>query len=223
MRGAFITFEGGEGSGKSSYVKMLGEWLNDLGHRTIVTKDPGGTPIANKIRQIVLDGKNTNLSRTSELLLYLASRAQLIDEIIKPAIDDEINVVCDRFADSTAVYQGILRDWDDETIENMNDLVTEGYVIWPDLTFICDVSAQIGLSRSMQVNLEEKNNESRWEDMGLPVHKTINQGFRDLVVEAADIGEEDRFVILNCNDYSIEENFEIIKSTLTEVYSLDII
>jgi hypothetical protein len=75
----------------------------------------------------------------------------------------------------------------------------------------------------MQVNLEEKNNESRWEDMGLPVHKTINQGFRDLVVEAADIGEEDRFVILNCNDYSIEENFEIIKSTLTEVYSLDII
>ena len=166
MKGAFISMEGGEGSGKSSYVKLLGEWLNEIGYPTVMTKDPGGTPIANQIRKIVLDGKNTNLSNTAEFLLYLASRAQLIHEIIKPSIEDEINVVCDRFADSTAVYQGLLRGWEPNIIEDMNMMVTEEFTIWPDLTFICDVDARIGLSRSMKVNLTEQNDESRWEDMG---------------------------------------------------------
>ncbi|MFO7976641.1 MAG: dTMP kinase [Candidatus Hydrogenedentota bacterium] len=146
MKGVFITLEGVEGCGKTTQMALLRERLEAEGRNVLLTREPGGTPIAEAIRQILLDPVNTTLSPVAELLLYEAARAQHVAEKIKPALDKGIVVVCDRFADSTTAYQGAGRVLPRDTVRELHRVATG--TVWPDLTIILDMPAKTGLERA---------------------------------------------------------------------------
>jgi len=145
MKGAFITLEGVEGCGKTTQMSMLRDRLEADGHRVLLTREPGGTPIAEAVRDILLDPANTALSPVAELLLYEAARAQHVAERIKPALDNGIIVICDRFADSTTAYQGAGRVLPLDTVLALHRVATG--TVWPDLTIVLDIPAEAGLKR----------------------------------------------------------------------------
>lgn len=120
MSGIFITMEGPDGSGKSTQIELLKDYLSEKGYDIIVTREPGGTQISEKIRKIILDKENEKMSDMTELMLYVAARAQLVDEVIKPALDKNQVVISDRFVDSSAVYQGIARGLGTKLVYEMN-------------------------------------------------------------------------------------------------------
>ncbi|HOD50840.1 MAG TPA: dTMP kinase [Candidatus Hydrogenedentes bacterium] len=146
MKGAFITLEGVEGCGKTTQMSMLRDRLEADGHRVLLTREPGGTPIAEAVRDILLDPANTALSPVAELLLYEAARAQHVAERIKPALDNGIIVICDRFADSTTAYQGAGRVLPLDTVLALHRVATG--TVWPDLTIVLDIPAEAGLKRA---------------------------------------------------------------------------
>jgi len=146
IQGLFITFEGLEGCGKSTQVKMLFHFLNKKGIPVMVTKEPGGTKIGDEIRKILLDQKNNGMDYKAEMLLFLASRSENVRLNIIPALEKGKIVLSDRFFDSTTAYQGYGRGIDIDTISNLNHLVVGKAV--PDLTFILDIEPNIGLKRS---------------------------------------------------------------------------
>jgi dTMP kinase len=146
MSGALITIEGIEGCGKTTQIARLKTYLEARGHRVEVTREPGGTPIAEAIRAILLDPANTALSPTTELLLYEAARAQHVDDRITPALKAGKVVLCDRFADSTTAYQGAARGLPTETVQALHAIATRG--VWPRLTIVIDVPVEIGLKRA---------------------------------------------------------------------------
>jgi dTMP kinase len=139
MKGIFITFEGLDGSGKTTQIEKLNDYLSACGYEVVLTIEPGGTPIGDKIRDILLDPENKGMSYKTELLLFEASRAELVLRIIKPAIDSGKIVICDRFFDSTIVYQGIARNLGIEKVYDMSLWATSG--IEPDLTFLLSLDA----------------------------------------------------------------------------------
>lgn len=194
----FITFEGGEGSGKSTQVDTLYDYLNALNIPVYQTKDPGDTVAGNSIRKILLAKKYKNMALETELLLYLAARAELVQKNIKPALDAGMVVLCDRYYDSTAVYQGVLRGWSEvnEAGVNILDIMHHHFSLdlHPDLTFLCDVSAKIGLKRSNAKLAGMNVDESKWEAEGLQTHIKINQAFRDLAN-----ANPDRFRFVDAN------------------------
>jgi len=145
MHGHFITFEGGEGAGKSTMVRRATEWFRTRGHEVVQTREPGGTALAEKIRSIVLDQQNGTLCATAELLLLFASRAQHLDELIRPALARGETVVCDRFTDATFAYQGAGRGMSAEVIANLQQLVHGD--LQPHLTLLLDLPAQLGRER----------------------------------------------------------------------------
>ena len=145
MHGHFITFEGGEGAGKSTMVRRATEWFHTRGHEVVQTREPGGTALAEKIRAIVLDQQNGTLCATAELLLLFASRAQHLDELIRPALARGETVVCDRFTDATFAYQGAGRGMSAEVIANLQQLVHGD--LQPHLTLLLDLPAQLGRER----------------------------------------------------------------------------
>ncbi len=145
MKGLFITFEGIEGSGKSTQAKLLKERLERQSIPVLLTREPGGSRIAETIRQILLSEDNQDILPVTELLLYEAARAQHVDEIIRPALEKGVVVISDRFADSTTAYQGAGRSIDLETIELLHKIATRG--IWPDVTVILDLPVNEGLER----------------------------------------------------------------------------
>ncbi|MBM3289083.1 MAG: dTMP kinase [Candidatus Hydrogenedentes bacterium] len=146
MSGLFVTFEGIEGCGKSTQVALLKERLEAEGHKTVVTREPGGTVNGEQVRSILLDPANTGIKSVTELLLYAAARAQHVDELIRPALASGAIVVCDRFADSTTAYQGAGRAIERDLIQRAHDLATRG--TWPDLTILLDLPAEIGIERA---------------------------------------------------------------------------
>jgi len=146
MSGLFITFEGIEGCGKSTQATLLAKRLEAEGRKVVVTREPGGTVTGEQIRSIVLDPANTGIKPVTELLLYAASRAQHVDELIRPALASGAIVVCDRFADSTMAYQGAGRALERGCIQQAHDLATHG--TWPDLTILLDLPAEAGLERA---------------------------------------------------------------------------
>lgn len=167
-QGLFITFEGPEGSGKTTHSKLLVEFLKNRGYKVLHTREPGGTFISEKIRRILLDPKNKKMDAVCEMLLYMAARAQIIKEKILPALEKGDIVICDRFIDATIAYQGYGGGLEVKIIKNIGKLVTKG--IWPDLTFLLDIDAKKGLSRA-------GSNKDRIEKKSLSYHKKVRKGY----------------------------------------------
>jgi dTMP kinase len=179
MRGTFVTFEGIEGSGKSTQIALVADYLSKQGRSATLTREPGGTPIGDHVRKVLLDPANTALAPKAELLLYAAGRAQHLDEIIVPALKAGRIVLCDRFSDATLAYQGYGRGLDLELIRDLDRLVTAD--LRPDLTILLDIDAAAGLSRARGRNsrggLEA---EARFENEHLSFHERVRQGYLDL-------------------------------------------
>ena len=175
----FITFEGVEGCGKTTQIRRLARRL--MNHRVplVLTLEPGGTKIGGKIRSILLDSKNTNLSPLSELMLYAADRAQHVEEVIKPALDRGKWVLCDRFTDATVAYQGIARGLDMKLIRTLNERITQG--IKPDMTFLLDCPIELGLARALHRNNNAKTKgEDRFEREKKAFHRLVREGYLTL-------------------------------------------
>ncbi len=143
QRGLFVTFEGGEGAGKSTQVNLLRGRLEAAGRRVINLREPGGTPLGEELRRLLLN--STNLATQTELLLFLAARSELVQKVIKPALESGIDAICDRFIDSTAAYQGYGRKLDLVLINTLNSAVIQGCA--PDITVLLDIDPDAGLSR----------------------------------------------------------------------------
>ena len=146
QRGLFVTFEGGEGAGKSTQVNLLRGRLEAAGRRVINLREPGGTALGEELRRLLLN--SSNIATQTELLLFMAARSELVQKVIKPALDGGIDVICDRFIDSTAAYQGYGRRLDLSLIATLNDAVVDGCK--PDLTVLLDIDPDAGLARASE-------------------------------------------------------------------------
>ena len=167
-RGLFITFEGPEGSGKSTHSRMLCDFLSGRGYKVLYTREPGGTAISEKIRRVLLDPKNQGMDVVCEMLLYMAARAQIIKEKILPALKRGRIVICDRFMDATLAYQGYAGGLDIKIINNIGNLATKA--ISPDITFLLDIETKKGLLRL-------RNHRDRMERKSLAYHKKVRKGY----------------------------------------------
>lgn len=145
MKGFFISLEGGEGAGKSTQNKRIVDWLSEHGKDVVETREPGGTIVSEQIRKVLLDTRNAGLTATAELLMMFAARAQLVQEVILPALKDGKVIVCDRFADASYAYQGGGRQLGAETVSIVEKLVLED--LQPDLTLLFDVPVEQGMKR----------------------------------------------------------------------------
>ncbi|SKC83753.1 dTMP kinase [Maledivibacter halophilus] len=173
MSGVFITFEGPDGSGKTTQIKLLEEYFKKKGYDILITREPGGTDISEQIRKIILDRKNTQMDRITEALLYSASRAQHVAQVIKPALLEGKVIICDRFVDSSIVYQGIGRGLGIDFIKKINDMATDGTE--PDITFLMKISPEKGLSRKF--SSDECN---RLDMERLEFHNKVYEGYLKL-------------------------------------------
>jgi dTMP kinase len=183
----FITFEGSEGSGKSTQAERLAAHLERWGVTYILTREPGGTPIGESIRELLqFAPHNSDMTAEAELLLFEASRSQLVREIIKPALDRGMCVIADRFFDSTGVYQGAARKLDREMIERLNAFAVGDCV--PDITFVLDVDAATAQSRMQR----EPRKADRMEQQPAEFYERVRQGYRELA-----ISEPKRIVLIN--------------------------
>jgi len=170
-----ITCEGIEGSGKSTQILHLAAHLRSQGREVIVTREPGGCPIADAIRRILLDPSNQQLCATAELLLYAAARAQHVAEIIRPALAKDAIVLCDRYIDATIAYQGFGRGLDLTLIKQLNQVASAGLL--PDLTLLFDLPVAAGLSRALARNAVALENEGRFEAESLAFHQRVRDGY----------------------------------------------
>jgi dTMP kinase len=179
MPGAFITFEGIEGSGKSTQISRLLHYLMNSGRPATLTREPGGTPIGDQIRKLLLDPANKLLDPTAELLLYAASRAQHLREVIRPALDAGRIVLCDRFSDATLAYQGYGRGLSIATIRELDHIVTAG--LRPRLTILLDIDAATGVGRARGRNARQGlHGEARFENEEISFHNRVREGYLDL-------------------------------------------
>jgi dTMP kinase len=191
MAGAFITFEGIEGSGKSTQIALLHDHLVRMGRAVTLTREPGGTPIGDQIRKVLLDPANENLDATAELMLYAASRAQHLREVIRPALGEGRIVLCDRFSDATLAYQGYGRGLSVQTIRELDRIVTAG--LRPDLTLLLDIDALAGLGRARGRNATQGlHGEARFENEDIAFHTRVRDGYNRLAGE-----EPGRICIVN--------------------------
>lgn len=171
MRGKFITFEGCEGVGKSTQIRLLREYLEQTQQKALFLREPGGNPISESIREIILDPKNSEMSGKCEALLYSAARAQLIDQVIAPAIDEGVTIVCDRFIDSTIAYQGYARGLGIDYIRTMNELACGAYM--PDITVFLDLEPSASFARKGGADLND-----RIEQENISFHQRVYEGYK---------------------------------------------
>ena len=179
MNGIFISFEGPDGSGKSTQIALLKEYLENKGYDCLVTREPGGTKISEQVREILLDPANKAMGYMTEALLYASARAQLMHEVILPALEAGRAVICDRFVDSSAVYQGIARGLGVDEIYKLNAYATEG--VLPQLTIHLDLPASVGIARK-----KDQKDLDRMEQEDSSFHEKVAQGYRDLAKLAPD-------------------------------------
>jgi dTMP kinase len=177
-RGLFITFEGMDGSGKTTQMHRLAARLRGMGRTVLETVEPGGPPIAQKIRRILLDAAHQELSPTTEILLYFASRAQNVDEWIVPAMQRGEIVLCDRFTDSSLAYQGYGRGLGAEAVIALDRIACRG--LKPDLTILVDVQAEASLARARARNLAEPHCETRMDDQSIEFHRRVYDAYHAL-------------------------------------------
>jgi len=166
----FFSFDGVDGVGKSTQVDLFCEWLRESGHGVVQCRDPGSTQLGDSIRAVLLESKDTPIDRCSEMLLYMAARAQLVEEVIRPALSDGKTVVCDRYLLANVVYQGRAGGLDVETVWRVGEIATGG--ILPDLTFVLDMDVEAAVQR-IQRALD------RMESQGLEFRRRLRQGFLD--------------------------------------------
>lgn len=176
--GIFITFEGPEGSGKTTQIKLLADALREMRHPVLLTREPGGTTIGDAIRSILLDLKSSEMRPKTESFLFNAARAQLVEQVIRPALHDGKIVLCDRFADSTLAYQGYGRQQEMNELRMLCSSATGG--LTPDLTIYLDVNEKEGLQRKASGKPEEWN---RMEAQSLNFHRAVRDGFLSLIEE----------------------------------------
>lgn len=199
----FITFEGGEGSGKSSALRLLDERLRNEGYQTVLTREPGGTPISEQIRNVILDKSNTKMDARTEALLYAASRRQHLVEKVWPALKEGKLVLCDRYLDSSLAYQGGARGLGIDNVLNVNMFATEG--TFPDLTLLFDIEPELGLARIAK-NAEREVNRLDLEK--LEFHHGVRKTFLSLAKRYPD-----RYVIIDASkplDEVVEDSYEAI-------------
>lgn len=179
--GLFITFEGGEGSGKSTQIRLLAERLAKRGIGVVTTREPGGCPISDRIRAILLDADSREMTSTAELLLYAAARAQHVAQILSPALKSEKVVLCDRYCDATVAYQGHGRGLDLHLIRTLNDIATGG--LYPDLTILIDCPVEVGLGRALgriRKTAATEQREERFEMEDFSFHNAVRAGYASL-------------------------------------------
>jgi dTMP kinase len=177
-RGVFITLEGMDGSGKTTQMRRLAARLRDMGKKVLETAEPGGTPIGAKIRRILLDSANQELSPTAELLLYFASRAQNVDQWILPALERGDIVLADRFTDSSLVYQGCGRGLGAENVMALDRIACRG--LRPDLTLLVDIDAETSLARARNRNTAQPTPETRMDEQSLEFHRRVWEAYHQL-------------------------------------------
>ena len=185
--GRFITLEGGEGAGKSSQIQVVKDYLEARGIDVVVTREPGGTPVGQEIRNLLVSGDKDKWSPLSETLLILADRAAHLEQVIRPALADGKYVVCDRFFDSTRAYQGIAGGLGLEVIHNLQQPVL-GTTL-PDVTLLLDIDPEKGLSRA-----QERGGDLRFESKTLAYHQTLRQAFLDFAKQ-----EPERMVVIDAD------------------------
>lgn len=177
MKGIFISMEGPDGSGKSTQIDLLIKYLESRGYEIVVTREPGGNAISEAIREIILNKEYTDMSYMTEALLYASARAQLVSEVIKPALDAGKAVISDRFVDSSAVYQGMARGLGVDNVYKINEFALQG--IMPDVTIHLDLPASVGIARKKnQAELD------RMELETLDFHERVAEGYRKLAALA---------------------------------------
>ena len=179
LQGLFISFEGIDGSGKSTQTKRLAKRLQQDGHEVVLTREPGGSVGAEEIRALVLQGDPERWSAETEILLFTAARRDHLECVILPALSAGKIVICDRFADSTRMYQGISRGNLREIVDRLHDLMIPRD---PDVTLLIDMAPEIGLSRAKARSTKEE----RFEDFGLQLQQTMREGFLTLAEEYSD-------------------------------------
>ena len=204
--GMFITFEGIDGSGKSTQVKYLANRLTTLGREVVLTREPGGSTGAEEIRSLVLEGAPERWSAETEILLFTAARRDHMEKLILPALEDGKIVICDRFADSTRMYQGLTRGDLRSTVDSLTDLMIKRQ---PDLTILIDMDPELGHRRAKARNTKEE----RFEDFGVDLQRRMRAGFLQLAKEFPD-----RIRIVNGNQ-SVEDLSEDIYGVVRETLS----
>lgn len=181
MTGRFITFEGGEGCGKSTQIRLLASRLKEAGREVLLTREPGGTALAERIRGLVREESTDPPNARAETLLFLASRAQLVANVIRPALEAGTWVLCDRFSDSTLAYQGYGRGLDLETLRRLNAFATGGLV--PDRTILLDVPPEVATARMRARERLTHDAADRMEKAGEAFHLRLREGFLRLAAE----------------------------------------
>ncbi|MDZ7725365.1 MAG: dTMP kinase [candidate division KSB1 bacterium] len=204
--GIFITFEGIDGSGKSTQAAKFSDALINSGIESVVVRDPGGPRVSESIRKVLLDAANSGMSSITELLLYEAARAQLVEETIKPALADGRFVICDRFYDSTTAYQGYARQLDLDIVEHANQIGSCGLV--PDYTFYIDMKPDKALDRLTR----SKTKQDRMEAEGIRFQTRVRLGYLDIAKQYPD-----RFMVVN-GDNSVETVHKEIINAWKYVY-----
>jgi len=183
----FITLEGPEGSGKTSHIKPLAEWLEGKGRRVHTTREPGGTPISEQVRAVIHDLKNTEMHPRTETLLYQAARAQIVEQVIRPKLAEGAIVLCDRYADSTLAYQGYGHQQNLDEVRALVRYATGGLV--PDLTLLLDIDVEAGLRRK-----DQSGEWNRLDAYTLEFHRRVRRGYLELVR-----AEPNRWVVIDAS------------------------
>lgn len=172
-KGLFISFEGTDGSGKTTQISLLSEYMQSRGFDPVTLREPGGVAISERIRSVVLDNRHTEMDEVTEMLLYAASRAQLVAQVILPALKSGKSVICDRFVDSSYIYQGYARGLGIDMVKAVNDIATRN--LMPDITFFMDVDPQVALKRRF-----DSSQPDRLELEGVAFQQKVYDGYMRL-------------------------------------------
>ena len=199
MRGKLISFEGCEGSGKSTKLKMLEQYLQERGVDYMMTREPGGNPISEKIRALILDKENDQMTAECEALLYAAARAQLLKDKIEPALAAGKLVVCDRYIDSSLAYQGEARGLGQEFVRKVNAFAFENYL--PDCTIFLDITPEAAFERKHGADEDD-----RMEQEGIAFHKKVYEGYKKIA-----LSEPDRFIAVDAVGEKDETFLRVLK------------
>lgn len=200
MKGTFITFEGCEGVGKSRQIQLLEDYLKLNNVEYFLTREPGGTPVSEQIRKVILDGKNVSMTDECEALLYASARVQLLKEKVKPLLDAGKLVLCDRYIDSSFAYQGYARGLGVDFVEKINDYAIKNFM--PDYTLFLNLTPELAFKRKGGV---DKND--RLELSGIDFHNKVYRGYLDLSKRY-----KDRFIVIDASGEKMETHAKIISA-----------